>query len=95
MSTAIEKNDTSDLAAECKKWEQRCAQMIEERERLRAELAKMKAECELYRKSLFRQMCKEYTPPNFTKEEMLAFVDQAPPLQEFIAELEREMRTGK
>ena len=35
---------TPDLAAECKKWEQRYAEIIEERDRLRAELAKTQQE---------------------------------------------------
>ena len=88
MSTAMETNGTSDLAAECKKWEQRCAQMIEERERLRAELAKTQAECDLYRKSLFHQLCKDYSPPNVTREEVLARLDAEPSIQEIIAEFE-------
>jgi len=72
----------------------RCAELAEERDRLRAELGKVTSERDQYLKTVYHFMCKDYQPPPFTKEEMLAFVDQAPPLGEFIAELEREMGTG-
>jgi len=91
MSTPIETNGAPDLAAERAKWEKQCAELIEDRERLRAELAKTQAECEGYRKSLFHQMCKDYTPPNFTKKEQeaaIAHLDDKPSILDLIAELE-------
>jgi hypothetical protein len=81
MSKPIETNGTPELA-----------QLKEELERLRTELAFVKRDrdslARLYLKSL-----PEEPPPPFTKEELLAFVGQAPPLEEFIAELEREMNS--
>jgi hypothetical protein len=94
MSNPVESNGAPDPAAECKKWEQQCAELLEERERLRVMLAKVQSERDAYLQAVYHFMCKDYQPPSFTKEEMLAFVNLAPPLEDFIAELEREMRSG-
>jgi len=92
MSKPTETNGALDLAAECKKREQQCAELMEERDRLRTELAKVKSERDSYLKTVYYYLRKEAPAPDFTKEEMLACVGQEPPLEEFIAELEREMR---
>jgi hypothetical protein len=91
MSKPIETNGTPDLAAECATWEKQCAELIEDRERLRAELAKAQAECEVYRKSLFHQKCKDYMPPNYTKkeqEEALVHLDDKLSILDLIAEFD-------
>ncbi|MBI3821983.1 MAG: hypothetical protein HY289_04800 [Planctomycetes bacterium] len=81
MSKPIQTNGTAESA-----------QLTEELDRLRAELAKVKSERDAYRK-IFLQNLPEEPPPSFTKEEALTWVGQAPPLGEFIAQLEREMNS--
>lgn len=81
-----------DVAADCKKWEQLCGELLAEREKLRDQLERMRTERDRYRKSLGHLVCKDLLEPEFTKEEMLAFVDRAPPLEELIAELETDAR---
>jgi hypothetical protein len=81
MSKPNETNGTTEIA-----------RLTEELERLRAELAKVKRDRDAYRK-LYLKSLPEGPPPPFTKEEALAWVGQAPPLEEFIAELEREMNS--
>jgi hypothetical protein len=78
-----------DAAAECKKWESLCAELIAEREKLREELDRSQEQCELYRKSLLYQFAKDYQP-TFTKEEALAHADGRPTLQELISELDEQ-----
>lgn len=78
---------SSDFRAECKKWEDLCGQLLAEREALRKELAKKQDECEMYRKSLFHNLCKDYKP-DFDKELGFAHLDDKPSVQELIAELE-------
>lgn len=80
---------TSDPAAECKQWEKLCADLLAERQKLREELAQMRWEYDACRKTLFHLKCKDYTPPpTITNEEALAYVDEKPTIQEFIAELQ-------
>src|SRR5438105_2677488 len=76
-----------DAAGECKKWAQLCAEVIADRDRLRAELAKTQAERDAYLKSVYHLMCKDYVCP-YTKEELFAMaVYEGPTLRELIAEL--------
>jgi len=65
-----------------------------ERDQLREELDKVKSERDAYLKSLYYFLRKEAPPPDFTKEELMACVGKEPPLEDVIAELEREMRSG-
>jgi hypothetical protein len=91
MPTPIEINGAPDLVAECKKWERQCAELIEERDRLRDELAKARAERDLYGRSLFHLKCKDYVPPVISKEDQekaLAKLDNEPSILDLIAELE-------
>jgi hypothetical protein len=90
MSTSTETNGTPDLAAECKKWENLCGEMLAERLKLREELARTQTERDSYRKTVLDFMRKDLSPPPYTKEQMLAFVGQAEPFDEFIAEIGRE-----
>ncbi|MBI3823790.1 MAG: hypothetical protein HY289_14060 [Planctomycetes bacterium] len=87
MSTAIETNGMPDLAAECKKWEKQCAELVEERDNLRAELGKVRSERDQYLKSLYFYIRKEAPPLTFTKEEVFAHLDDKPTFQELIDEL--------
>jgi hypothetical protein len=95
MSNPTETNGTPDLAAECRKWESRCAELTEERDRMRAELAKLQAERDQYLKTVYYFVSKDYTPPDFTKEEALALAETEPTFAELIAELEREYAPEK
>jgi|ERR1017187_9844225 hypothetical protein len=82
---------SSDLAAECKKWEKLCGELLAEREKLREELAQMGRMYDACAKSLFHLKCKDYSPPDFTEEETaaaLAHVDDKPTILELIAELQ-------
>jgi hypothetical protein len=94
MSKHIETNGTPGLAAEGETWEKRCAELLEEREGLRTELAKVRSERDSYLKTVYHFMGKDFTPPDLIKQEMLACVGQEPPLEEFIAQLDREMRAA-
>jgi hypothetical protein len=94
MSHSIQINGDADLAADCKKWQARVAELLEERDRLASELAKVTSERDAYLKTVYHIMSKDLKPPTFTKEELLACVDQEPPFPEFIAELKREMGNG-
>jgi hypothetical protein len=91
MSNPIQTNGNSDLQAECKKWQARTAELLQERDRLATELAKAKTERDLYMKSIGRLMSEMAAPLTLSKEEMLACVGKEKPLDEFILELEREM----
>ena len=80
---------TTDLAAECKRWENLCGELLVERQLLREDLAKTQRERDQYLKSLYHLLCKDYTPPDFDKEEVLAHLDDHPTMEEIIAELEQ------
>ena len=90
MSKPIETNGTPELAVECQKWEKQCAELLAERERMCAELAKVKSERDSYLKTVYHFMCKDYTPPDLTKEQIFALVRDEPTFEETIAELKRE-----
>jgi hypothetical protein len=94
MSKPTDTNGTPDLAAAVKELEARCAELERERDALRADLVKLRGERDSYAKAVGSLMAKESSVPSFSREEMLAFVGQEPPLEELIAELEREMRSG-
>jgi hypothetical protein len=82
---------SSDTAAACKNWEKLCGELLAEREKLRGELVQMQREYDACRQSLFQMKCKDYTPPDFTKEqtaEALAHLDNKPSILDVIAELE-------
>jgi hypothetical protein len=80
---------SSDLAADCKKWENLCGELLAERQRLREDLAKTQSEREQYLKSLYHLLCKDYVCP-YTKEELFANAIFEPTMEEIIAELERD-----
>ena len=79
-----------DVVAECKKWERLCADLLAERETLRAELARVHEECETYRRSLFHHFAKDYQPTFTEKErdEAILRVNDRPTLQDIINEIE-------
>ena len=80
---------SSDPAADCKKWENLCADLLAEREKLREDLAKVQIERDQYLKSLYHVLCKDYVCP-YTKEELLANAIYEPTLEEIVAELRRD-----
>lgn len=78
---------SSDIAAECKKWENLCGELLAEREQLRADLAKVERESASYRKSLIHLMRKNFND-DFDVDLAFAHIDDKPTLEELIAELE-------
>lgn len=79
-----------DLAAECKRWENLCAELLAEREKLRAELALAERQVELNWEARFHEWAKDYEP-DFTAEdvaEAMARIHEKPTLRDIIAELE-------
>jgi hypothetical protein len=78
---------SSDFAAECKKWEKLCGELLVEREKLRAELANLQGEHDACRSSLLHLAWKDY---KLDMDEAVGFahLDDKPSLRELIAELE-------
>jgi hypothetical protein len=76
----------SDLAAECRKWEKLCGELLAERERLRAELVHTKKEFEVCRKSLYYVVFKD-DKVVFDPALAFAHIDDKPTLEELIAGL--------
>ena len=76
-----------DAVAECKKWEKLCADLLAERENLREELSQMERMYDACAKSLFHLKCKDYTPPEITNEEALAYLNEQPTLDQIIEKL--------
>lgn len=72
---------------EMARWQQMCKELIEERERLRAELAQTKSERDEFRRALIAPFAAKEVP--FAKEEALASLDERPTLHELIEELDR------
>jgi hypothetical protein len=80
---------SSDLAAECKKWETLCGELLAEREKLRGQLAQVSTEYEACKKSLFHIHCKDYQPA-FTKADVadaLTKANEKPTVRDIIDEL--------
>ncbi len=78
---------TADVAAECKKWEKLCGELLAEREKLRAEMAQMRREYDACKKSLFHLAFKD-DKFDYDREIAFAHLDDKPTLEELIAELE-------
>jgi hypothetical protein len=93
MSKPIQSNGKSDLAAEYQRLEDSCAELTRDRDLLRTELANLQRERDAYLETVRQYLPKDGAAPTFTKEEALGWVGQAPPLEDFIDELEREMRS--
>lgn len=70
---------SSDLAAECKKWEKLCGELLADRQKLREEL-------DACRRTLLRFHCENYQP-DFDAQAALAHIDDEPSLEQLIAEL--------
>jgi hypothetical protein len=79
---------SSDLTAECKKWEKLCGELLADRQKLREELAKLRAERDAYYKALMRAECENYVCPH-SKEELFANAIYEPTIPELLAELEK------
>lgn len=80
---------SSDFAAECKKWEKLCAELLADRQELREELAKVQTERDGFYKALMRAECANYVCP-YTMEELLANAVYEPTLPEIIANLKKD-----
>jgi hypothetical protein len=79
-----------DPVAESKKWKDLCADLLAEQQQLREDLANAQTERDQYLKSLYHYVGKDYVCA-YTDEELHACVDREPPLQELIADVERDM----
>ena len=81
---------SSDLAVDCKKWENLCGELIGEREKLRAELTELRRMYEACSKTLFHLKCKdwkfEFDPS--AHADALAHIDDKPTVAEIITELQ-------
>ncbi len=84
MATSTETNGASNLAEQCQAWQRQCAELIEERDQLRAQLAKAEAERAADLKAMHALTQKEI---QFTQEEILAQLGKEPPLEQIIANL--------
>jgi hypothetical protein len=82
---------TQDARSDCDKWERLCAALLEERARLQAELATMKAENAANLKALTALLCKDFKF-ELTMEEVYAQVDKETSLGQLVAELAEEAK---
>ena len=82
---------TQDAKAECEKWERLCAELLLERERLRAALAREQA---LHDRTALKLMAAE-APPLLTMEQVYAQIDPETSLEQIIADLKQERGTEK
>jgi hypothetical protein len=74
---------------ECEQWQRLCTALLEERARLRDELAAAKAENDANTKALYTLLCKDFKF-SLTMDEVYAQVDKGTSLQQLVAELEAE-----
>ena len=72
---------SQDLRADCERWERLCAELLAERERLRAELERAR----------FDEFCRSALP-KLTREELSCQVDRENSLDDIIAQLKEEAR---
>ncbi len=70
-------------------WQKRCVELIAERDKMRKEFVELKEERDSYLRAVNALLPEpEYT---YTKEEIMSQVGRLPPLEDFIAELERQI----
>src|ERR1051326_8483272 len=74
--------------AERRQWEQLCRELLQERDRLREELAASQAKCERY-KLYLRAWSQDSMPSAEEEAEFLKHVDDAPTADQLLAELDR------
>jgi hypothetical protein len=79
---------SADIVAECKKWENLCADLLVQRQTLREALAKAQVARDNYQKALMRAECEHYVCP-YTKEELFADAIYEPTIPELLEELEK------
>lgn len=84
MSNSLETNGSPDQAKQGTSWQQQCAELIEERDQLRARLAQLEAERAADLKAMYALTQKEFA---FTQEDILAQISKEPPLEQIIANL--------
>ena len=78
-----------DAAAECKKWEKLCGELLQEREKLRAELAHAQRERDAFQTAVMRLECENYQSP-LTKEELFAGAVYEPTIPSMLERLKNE-----
>lgn len=81
---------SADLAAECKKWEKLCGELLVDRDKLRAELDELRRMHDACCKTLFHLKCKEwkFDFDQGAHDDALAHIDDKPTVAEIIAELQ-------
>jgi hypothetical protein len=67
------------------------AELIAERDRLRAELAQTQTERDSYLKTVYYYLRKEAPIPTFTKEEVFAHIDDKPTFEDVVAEITKSL----
>ena len=82
---------TLDPKAECEKWQRLCAELLADRERLRAQLARERA---AHERTVLESMRAEIDP-SLTMEQVIAQIDRTTPLEKTIADLKRESGGAK
>ncbi len=82
---------TLDAKAECEKWQRLCAELLAERDKLRAALADEQAAHE----RTVLTMMRDEVDPNLTMEEIYASIDRGTSFEQLIAELRAEAEAGK
>jgi len=88
MSNPNESNSNGNGTTEA--WERQFSELLQERDRLREELAKTKAENDANYRALVALVCKDFKL-EMTQEEILAQMGKQPPIEQLIAELEQEL----
>ena len=86
---------SSDAVTECKKWQDLCADLLAERDTLRAALAQVTKEYDACKKTLLRLHCSDYQP-TFTKADVdaaIAKLNAAPTVQDIINKIENAQGT--
>jgi hypothetical protein len=79
---------SSDVAADCKKWENLCGDLLAERQSLREELAQVRDERDAHYRELMRRECENYVCP-YTKEELFANAVYEPSIEKLLGSLQR------
>jgi hypothetical protein len=80
---------TKDAQTECKQWEQLCGELLTERMRLQAELARAEVQNKANERAIAAMVWKD-SKFDMTMEEVFAQVDKETSLEQIIAELEAE-----
>lgn len=80
----------NETPSEQQRWQQLCQELLEQRDRLRQELAQSREEAELYRRALQKLLpVNDAEHFNLGYEEAKKLAAKEPPLEDLIADIER------